>query len=115
MSKGILAGFAVLVGILGLTWVLTGNEFFLYKYFGPKQEAVRREIFEQSRAFNAGMVRDFENLRMEYMKQTDPDAKAVVADTILHRAAGYDLNDPLVPADLRSFILQLKREHSAVR
>ena len=115
MLKGIAAGVGILVAFLALIWVLVGNEFFLYKFFAPKQEAVRRSVFEQSRAFNAGMVRDFENLRMEYMKHIDSDAKAVIADTILHRAAGYNLDDPLVPSDLRIFIAQLRREHLGER
>lgn len=103
-------GVGVLVVILGLSWLVQGNEFFLYRYFAPKTEAVRREVFETSRAFNEGMVRDFENLRVQYVQTADPDAKEVLATTILRRSAGYDLDDPIVPADLRSFISRLKRE-----
>lgn len=103
-------GVAVVVVILGLSWLVQGNEFFLYQYFAPKQEAVRRQVFETSRAFNEGMVRDFENLRLQYIQTTDPDAKEVLATTILRRSAGYDLDDPIVPVDLRGFISKLKQE-----
>lgn len=99
----------VVVVILGLSWLVQGNEFFLYQYFAPKQEAVRRQVFEQSRAFNQGMVQELQNMQFEYVKQTDQAAKAALADIILHRASGYNLDDPIVPADLRSFISKLKQ------
>ncbi|TSC78571.1 MAG: Uncharacterized protein G01um101429_747 [Parcubacteria group bacterium Gr01-1014_29] len=115
MLKGIAAGVGVLIAILALGWVVTGNEFFLYKVFAPKTEQVRRGVFEQSRAFNEGMVRELENLRLQYLQVTDPDAKAVLATTMLRRAAGYNLDDPIVPADLRVFVAQLKRERLGMR
>ena len=102
----------ILVVVLGLTWILQGNDFFLYKYFGPKYEQTRRQIFEQSRAFNQGMVQELQNMQFEYIKAT-PEHQKALASIILHRASGYNLNDPIVPADLRSFIEQLKREQTA--
>lgn len=104
-------GVLALVVILGLTWVGQGNEFFLYKVFAPKYEQVRRETFEQSRAFNQGMVQELQNMQFEYVKAA-PDQKDALASIILHRSSGYNLNDPVVPADLRSFIAQLKQERT---
>lgn len=111
-GKGIAAFFGFIVVVLALTWVFQGNDFFLYRYFAPKQEQVRREVFENSRAFNQGMVQELQNMQFEYLKQTDPKAKDAMASIILHRASGYNLDDPIVPADLRDFISQLKREQN---
>ena len=33
-----------LVVLFGVEWLATGNEFFLYKFFAPKTESVRRQI-----------------------------------------------------------------------
>ena len=115
MLKGIAAGVGALVAILALSWVFMGNEFFLYKYFAPKQEAVRRQVFEQSRAFNQGMVQELQNMQFEYVKEKDPDAKAALASVILHRTSGYNMDDPIVPPDLRQFVVQLKQERTEVR
>lgn len=49
-------------------------------------------------------------MRFEYAKEDDPEAKKAMASVILHRADGYNLNDPLVPQDLRDFIKQLQEE-----
>lgn len=103
-------GIAILVvaGFLGLTWVFQGNDFFLYQYFAPKQEAVRRQVFENTPSFNKGMVQELENMEFDYNKTTDKNAKQALAAIILHRASGYNLNDNDVPQDLRMFISQLK-------
>jgi hypothetical protein len=97
----------VIVGILAITWIITSNEFFLYKFFAPKQEAVRRHVFEQTKSYNQGMIQELQNMQMEYIK-TDKDGKAAMSSIILHRAADYDENR--LPTDLRVFISQLKRE-----
>ena len=100
---------AVIVGFLGLTWLLQGNNFFMYKVFGLRYEQTRRQIFEQSRAFNQGMVQELENMRFEYIK-ANPEQKQALASIILHRASGYNLNDPIVPGELRVFLSQLRNE-----
>ena len=99
------------VVVLGLTWLGQGNDFFLYKVFAPKYEQVRRETFEQSKAYNQGMVQELQNMQFEYVKAS-PEHKAALASIILHRAADFDLNQPSVPADLREFIEQLRRDRT---
>lgn len=108
--KYVLGFIGVLVLVFGLSWIATGNDFFLYKYFAPKQEQVRRQVFEQTRSFNQGMIQELENMEFEYEKTTDPDAKKALAGIILHRASGYNLDDPDVPESLREFIQKLKGE-----
>ncbi len=93
------------VGLLGLTWVFQGNQFFLYRYWAPREEAVRREVFEQSKAYNQGMIQELQNMQFEYVK-ADPAHKSALASIILHRAADYD--EAKLPPDLRAFIKGLK-------
>lgn len=104
-------GVLALVAILGLTWFFQGNDFFLYKTFAPKYEQVRRETFEQSKTYNQGMIQELQNMQFDYA-QADSAGKAALAPIILHRAADYDVNR--MPADLRSFVEQLKRERTGV-
>jgi len=103
---------AVLCAILALTWIVQGNDFFLYKAFAPKYEAARRETFEQTKAYNQGMVQELQNMQFEYVK-ADKAHKAALASIILHRAADYP--EDKLPADLRNFIRELKRERSLAR
>lgn len=99
----------ITIAILGLSWVFTGNDFFLYKYFAPKEESVRRQVFEQSKAYNQGMVQELQNMQFEYLRTTDQKSKDAMASIILHRAADYDQDQ--LPPDLRSFIQSLKTNY----
>ncbi|MDE1874933.1 MAG: hypothetical protein KGH68_02615 [Patescibacteria group bacterium] len=104
---GIFVGVVVLMFALG--WAAEGNDFFLYKVFAPKYERVRRQTFEQSKAYNQGMIQELQNMQFEYI-QADKGHKAALASIILHRAADYD--ESRLPSDLRDFIEQLKRDQS---
>lgn len=103
--KYIGAAIAGLLGVLALAWVFTGNDFFLYKVFAPKYEAARRDTFEQSKAYNQGMVQELQSMQFQY-EQADESHRAALASLILHRAADYD--ESRLPADLRGFIDSLK-------
>jgi hypothetical protein len=114
-GKIVMGVFLFFVVAMALGWLVQGNDFFMYKFWAPKQEAVRRQVFEQTRSFNAGMVQELQNMQFEYVKTTDKEAKAALASIILHRASGYNMDDPIVPADLRAFVAQLKREQTEAR
>jgi hypothetical protein len=90
---------------LALDWIITGNEFFLYKFFGPKTEAVRRQIFENTKSYNQGMVQELRNAQLDYVKAKGTEKKAI-ASIILHETADYD--ESKLPDDLKQFIEDLK-------
>lgn len=110
--KAIGVGLGSIAVILGLTWALQGNDFFLYKTFAPKYEAVRRETFEQSKAYNQGMVQELQNMQFQYI-QADKEHKAALASLILHRAADYDSDR--FPPDLYAFVSGLRRNQEIGR
>jgi hypothetical protein len=110
--KNVFIGIGVVLTLLGLTWAIQGNGFFMYKVFAPKYEQVRRETFEQSKAYNQGMVQELQNMQFEYVK-ADKEHQAALASVILHRAADYD--ESKLPADLRAFIADLKRQRTLSR
>lgn len=104
----------VLVVVLALTWIVQGNDFFMYKVFAPKYEQVRRETFEQTKSYNQGMIQELQNMQFEYIR-ANPEQKDALASIILRRAADFDLNQPQVSADLRQFVEQLRRERASAR
>lgn len=95
-----------LIGVLGLTWLIQGNEFFLNKVFAPANERVRRETFEQSKAYRDGMIQELQNMQFEYEK-ADEKHKDALASIILHRAAAFP-EDGEMPADLKRFLSKLR-------
>ena len=95
--------------LFAFMWAIEGNDFFMYKLFAPKQEQVRREVYEQSVSYNQGMVQDLENMQTQYL---DPnitqEQKSALKHIILDRASKFDL-DKEAPPDLRNFIDKLTR------
>ena len=97
----------ILILCLSVTWIVQGNNFFMYRVFGLRYEQTRREIFEQSKAYRQGMVQELENMLYQY-EQADENHKAALASMILHRAA--DIPDDAIPYNLRASIQQLRNQ-----
>jgi hypothetical protein len=98
---------AALVLILTVVWIVQGNDFFLYKVFAPQYEQTRREVFEQSKAYNQGMIQELLNMQQEYLRASTEHQQALKS-IILHRSADFNLDQPQVPAFLRAFIQELQ-------
>lgn len=103
----VFAGLGVIVVMTGIGWAVAGNDFLLYKYFAPKQEAVRREVFEQSKAYNQGMIQELQDMMFQYAGAA-PEQRAGLASIILHRSADYDMDK--LPPDLSVFVQRLRNE-----
>ncbi len=95
----------IIAAFLGLTWVAQGNEFFLYKVFAPKMEQVRRDTFENSKAYNQGMLQQLERQQLEYVKG-DESVKDAISSMILHDFADYD--DSKLPSNLYTFMQDVR-------
>ena len=83
-------------GRLGSLWSNT--------YFAPKEEALRREVVEQSKAYRDGVIQDLRLLQVDYIK-ADPSVKPALASAIRHRATGLDEAD--MPSDVSAFLRSL--------
>ena len=71
-----------------------------FGFFAPKTEQVRYNTFKESQSYNDGMVRDLENLRMQYINAT-ADQKTALRSIIAHRFSVYPIEK--MPPDLQSF------------
>ncbi len=114
--KDVLAFFGIIIGVTvlgtGAAWLIQGNDFFMYRMFAPQYEQVRRETFEQSKAYRQGSIQELQSMQFQWA-QADDAHKVALADLILHRAADFDEN--VMPNDLRSFIEQLRRDRTSQR
>jgi len=104
--KKVLFGISGVLCVVALGWVLMANNLMMSNYFSPKQEAVRRKVFEQSKAYNQGMIQELQNMRFEYI-QAKPEQQTALRSIILHRAADYPADS--MPVDLYAFIQELEK------
>ena len=88
----------VLVACLALDWIVMGNQFFMYKFFAPQQEAARRQVYENSKAYHQGSVQRLGSLCTQ-IDAADPDHKGMLQELVKHEFAEWDTKD--VPEYLR--------------
>lgn len=105
--KEIGAVIGIIVTILGLVWVLQGNDFFMYKFFAPKYEEARRQVFENTPSYKWGMLQELQNMQFKY-EQATLEQKEALAAIILRRANQY--GEERLPADLYAFVKELKTQ-----
>jgi hypothetical protein len=103
----VLAILVLIIFVVALSWVFKANDLAQTKFFAPKYEQVRRETFEQSKAYRQGAIQELQNMEFQYY-QVGKNEKAALASIILHRAA--DFED--LPPDLRVFINELKEQYT---
>lgn len=91
--------------IIALTWIVQGNDFFMYKFFAPKMEDVRRQVFEETKSYNQGVIQELRTAQMDYIKAS-PEQKSMLASVIVHRYADFPVSR--LPYDLQEFMLKLQ-------
>jgi len=93
--------FAMILAVFGLTYA--GYE--MYAFFTPKYVEVNNTVFKESQQYNDGMIRDLENLQMDY-NSAGPEQKQALRAIILHRFSVYPLEK--MPINLRNFYDQVR-------
>jgi len=96
---------AIVVGWIALVVLGMFGSFYAYQYFAPKYRAVDNQVFKQSEQYNDGMIRDLENLQMDYIN-ADKDHKDALRAIVLHRFSVYP--EDKLPPNLRNFYNDLK-------
>jgi hypothetical protein len=97
--------FAVVIALMALVWIGAANNLALMKVFAPATEQVRRETFENSKAYRDGMIQELRAMQFEYMR-ADEAHKAGMKNVIRHRLAGFP--EDAIPADLQAFIKEIE-------
>lgn len=109
--KDFVTGTLIVIGSLlavGLVaFAIKGTDLFIYRWFAPREEQVRRETFEQSKAYREGMQQDIQAMAFQY-QTADEAHRGALASMILHRVADFDVD--LLSPDLRAFVLRLRSE-----
>ena len=105
MFKWIVIGVLVLVVLLSLSFGLTWLGIEWYGFFGPKREAVRREVFKQTKSYNEGKMQQLVKFRMEFLRAKTPQEKSAIAGTVRIMFADYD--EEQLARELRGFLHQM--------
>jgi hypothetical protein len=104
--KELFFGDLIIVGLLVLGFVLTGADLASYQFWGPKYEAAHRKVYEETKSYQDGSRKDFENLFVSYQTASDPVSKQAILSVLKDRV---DLLSPerkaeIVPAEVQQLI-----------
>ena len=109
MLKGIITFILCVVGVIIIFALVFGGEMLSLKwqkFFAPKHEAVRREVFKETRSYNEAKLQQLSKYRLEYLRSTSETEKAALASTIRHTFAEYD--ESKLPHELKKFLYDIK-------
>ena len=99
-------GLLVLIVVVALAFVLELGGLQWKRFFAPKHEAVRREVFEETRSYNEAKMQQLAKYKLEYERSADVGEKEAIASTIRTMFANYD--DTRMPHDLAKFLRNIR-------
>lgn len=100
-----LLGLVALALVIALAFVAELGGLRWSRFFGPRKEAVRREVFRATRSYNESKTQDLARYRLQYL-QADAGGKAALASTI--RIMFADYNADLLPRELAVFLFDVR-------
>jgi len=102
----IVSGFIGLVLLIALAFVMELGGLKWKRFFAPKHENVRREVFKETRSYNESKVQDLARYRLQYQQAETAAKKEAIASTIRIMFADYNAND--MPPELYSFLKKVR-------
>lgn len=76
-------------------------------WFAPREQNVRREVFEGTKSYNEGKEQELVKYRLEYMRGDESD-KVAIASAVRHAFADYDA--ALLSPELQEFVYKCKNQ-----
>jgi hypothetical protein len=101
LSVGVFVGivaFVFMMGLVGLGY---------YKFFAPKKENIRREVFEQTQSYVHGKIQDLAKYKKEYDEAESVESKNAIRSVILVRFAEFD-ESKIKASALRGFLISMR-------
>lgn len=107
MFKTITLSILGVVALFALIWGLSYHEIIFTRFFAPKRENVRREVFEETKSYVHGKTQDLAKYFEEYQKAESQDDKEAVANIIKMQFASFDASK-IDNFKLRQFLLSVR-------
>lgn len=79
-----------------------------YKFFGPKWENARRDVFENTNAFVKGKLSDTNRHMLEYKSTTDPKLRNALKYAIAQNLVDFDEDKYCKSLEMKAFIKKMK-------
>ncbi len=104
--RGFIRGVAIFIAIIAIVFCGALLSLGWNKFFEPKKENVRREVFEQTQSYVHGKVQDLAKYHDEYNK-CDIEDREAIRQLIILRFAEFD-ESKITSANLRNFLTKTR-------
>ncbi len=104
-GKAIGAVILIVIGLTIITFLATGADLAMFKFWAPKYENARREVFEQTKSYNQAKLQELAKFKLEYDRGNYED-KAALKSVIVHKFADYDVSR--LPHQLQLFVEEIR-------
>ena len=101
---GTIIGIFLAIFLLG--WAIQGNGFFMYKFFAPRYEDVRRNVFENTQSYVEGSRQEILKYKLEYDRAKTQEEKTAIKFIIVQRFSNID--ESKFAPEIRDFVKQMK-------
>jgi len=108
---GFLAFIMLLVFLAALGFFGSYYDLAMYRYFAPRTEAVKRQVFENTPSYQLGNVQTLRDLQAQYVT-ADKSGKAALGSVVLHEAGNVS-NESTLPLDVQEFLAQVRKDRAA--
>lgn len=105
--KGFLIGIASLIGLMVLIFVLELFGLGMFKFFEPKRENIRREVFENTKSYTHGVIQDLGKYYAEYQKAATMEEKQTIQTVVRTRFSEFDATK-IQSTELRNFFINCR-------
>jgi hypothetical protein len=95
------------IGVIGLVFGLTYLGLGFTRYFGPKHENVKREIFENTKSYTHGKTQDLAKYYEAYTTSTEQEDKDTLAELVKMNFADFDVT-VIRSIKLRNFLTNIR-------
>jgi len=97
----------IIIAILLIPFLLGLYNLGMFKFFAPKVENVRRNVFEQTQSYTHGKIQDLAKYYDEYNRMDVLGDKEAVRQLVILRFAEFD-ETKIRPQKLRNFLIDMR-------
>lgn len=106
-TKIVLSSIGGFIGLIAVLFILGLVGLGFFKFFEPKRENIRREVFENTKSYTHGVIQDLGKYYQEYNDAKTTEDKATIKSVVSMRFAEFD-ETKIENYKLQQFLIQMR-------
>lgn len=95
------------IGLIVLVFILEAAGLGMFKFFAPKKEAIKREVYENTPSFVEGKLQDLSRYYREYQQDSTATGREAIRHTVQTQFSYFDA-DNVKDYTLKQFLINMR-------